>query len=61
MKYLIFETNYTETTSPAIGDGSYLKLIPCQEGWFLPIQFKALVDSFNWQYTEAESITRIEE
>jgi len=56
--YLLFETNYTESTSPAIGDGSYLKLINCEEGWFITDNFKSLVDEQGgWVYTEVDSIT----
>jgi len=56
--YLLFQTNYTETTSPVIGDGSYLKLIECEEGWFTTENLKSVVDEQGgWTYTEVESIT----
>lgn len=55
--YLLFETDYTASTSPAIGDGSYLKLVKCEEGWFITDNFQALVDEQGWTYTEVNSIT----
>lgn len=55
--YLLFQTDYTASTSPAIGDGSYLKLIKCEEGWYITDNFKSLVDEQGWTYTEVESIT----
>lgn len=59
--YLLFQTNYTETTSPVIGDGSYLKLIECEEGWFITENLKSVVDEQDgWTYTEVESITQID-
>ena len=58
--YLLFETDYTANELIAIGDGSYLKLINCEEGWFVPSNFKALVDEQDgWTYTEVDSITPI--
>ena len=58
--YLLFETDYTANELLAIGDGSYLKLINCEEGWFVPNNFKALVDEQDgWTYTEVDSITPI--
>lgn len=58
--YLLFETDYTANETIAIGDGSYLKLINCEEGWFVPSSFKALVDEQDgWTYTEVDSITPI--
>jgi len=58
--YLLFETDYTANKTIAIGDGSYLKLINCEEGWFVPSNFKALVDEQDgWTYTEVDSITPI--
>ena len=56
--YLLFATDYTASTSPAIGDGSYLKLVKCEEGWFITDNFKSLVDEQDgWVYTEVDSIT----
>ena len=56
----LFETNYTANETIAIGDGSYLKLINCEEGWFVPNNFKTLVDEQDgWTYTEVDSITPI--
>lgn len=58
--YLLFQTDYTANETIAIGDGSYLKLINCEEGWFVPNNFKALVDEQDgWTYTEVDSITSI--
>ena len=58
--YLLFQTDYTANETIAIGDGSYLKLINCEEGWFVPNNFKALVDEQDgWTYTEVDSITPI--
>jgi hypothetical protein len=54
---LLFSTDLTETTPPEIGDGSYLKLTKCEEGWFALSNHKDLIDSFDWAYTEVESIT----
>ena len=59
--YLLFQTNYTETTSPVIGDGSHLKLIECEEGWFTTGHLKSVVDEQDgWSYTEVESGTEIQ-
>jgi len=59
--YLLFQTNYTETTSPVIGDGSHLKLIECEEGWFTTGHLKSVVDEQDgWSYTEVESVTEIQ-
>jgi len=56
--YLLFETDYTANESIAIGDGSYLKLVKCEEGWFITDNFQALVDEQGgWTYTEVDSIT----
>ena len=58
--YLLFQTDYTANETIAIGDGSYLKLVKCEEGWFITDNFKALVDEQDgWTYTEVDSITPI--
>lgn len=58
--YLLFQTDYTANELIAIGDGSYLKLVKCEEGWFITDNFKALVDEQDgWTYTEVDSITPI--
>ena len=57
---LLFITDYTEIETPSIGDGSFLKLTQCQEGWFASSDHKELIDSLGWQYTEVESVTPIE-
>jgi hypothetical protein len=57
--YLLFNTDYTLTSEPIpIGDGSYLRLVTCEEGYFITDNFKSLVDEQDeWIYTEVESIT----
>jgi len=56
--YLLFETDYTANELIAIGDGSYLKLVKCEEGWFITDNFKSLVDEQDgWTYAEVDSIT----
>lgn len=55
--YLLFQTDYTANELIAIGDGSYLKLVKCEEGWFTTENFKSLVDKQGWTYTEVGSIT----
>ena len=58
--YLLFQTDYTANELIAIGDGSYLKLVKCEEGWFITDNFKSLVDEQDgWTYTEVDSITPI--
>lgn len=58
--YLLFNTDYSLTSDPIpIGDGSYLKLVTCEEGWFITNNFKSLVDEQEWTYTEVDSITLI--
>lgn len=57
--YLLFQTDYTANELIAIGDGSYLKLIKCEEGWFIADNFKSLVDEQGWTYTEVSSITPV--
>jgi hypothetical protein len=58
--YLLFETDYTVNESIPIGDGSYLKLLTCEEGYFITDNFQSLVDEQGWTYTEVESITQID-
>lgn len=59
--YLLFETNHTSNESIAIGDGSYLKLVTCEEGYFITDNFQSLVDEQDgWSYTEVESVTQID-
>lgn len=55
--YLLFETDYTVNELIPIGDGSYLKLVTCEEGYFITDNFKSLVDEQGWTYTEVDSIT----
>ena len=56
--YLLFQTDYTVNESIAIGDGSYLKLVTCEEGYFITDNFQSLVDEQDgWMYTEVESVT----
>jgi hypothetical protein len=56
--YLLFQTDYTANKLIPIGDGSYLKLVTCEEGYFITDNFKSLVDEQDeWIYTEVESIT----
>ena len=56
--YLLFQTDYTANETIAIGDGSYLKLVKCEEGWFITDNLKSLVDEQDgWVYTEVDSIT----
>jgi len=56
--YLLFNTDYSLTSDPIpIGDGSYMMLVKCEEGWFITDNFKSLVDEQGWIYTEVESIT----
>jgi len=54
---LLFATDLTQNETPAIGDGSFLKLTPCQEGWFASDNHKELINSLGWTYTEVDSIT----
>lgn len=58
--YLLFDTNHTEDLKLPIGDGSILKLIVCEEGYFCEDKFKDLVDAQEWEYTESETFTPIE-
>jgi len=58
--YLVFKTDHTVDKLIPIGDGSYLKLIECEEGYFCPINYKELVDSQGWSYTEEDNVTFIE-
>ena len=58
--YLLFTENHTAEVKPAIGDGSYLALTKCEEGWFALDQHQAIIDSLGWEYTEVESITPIQ-
>ena len=58
--YLVFTTDHTADKLIPIGDGSYLKLIECEEGYFCPANYKELVDAQEWSYTEAKTITPIE-
>lgn len=55
--YLLFTENKDD--KPPIGDGSYLNLTPCEEGFFCEGKFKDLVNSLGWEYVEVESITPI--
>ena len=56
--YLLFNTDYSLTSDPIpIGDGSYLKLVTCEEGWFITDNFKSLIDEQGWTYIEVDSIT----
>ena len=55
--YLLFTENHTHTDTPAIGDGSFLKLVLCNEGWYVPSEFKSMIDGLGWDYTEVDSIT----
>ena len=56
--YLLFDTDYTADLKLPIGDGSCLKLIECEEGWFITENLKSVVDEQGgWTYTEVESIT----
>jgi hypothetical protein len=55
--YLLFTENHTANELIAIGDGSYLKLATCEEGYFITEDFKSLVDEQGWTYTEVNSIT----
>ena len=58
--YLLFDTNHTADLTLPIGDGSILKLIVCEEGYFCEDKFKDLVDAQEWEYTESETFTPIE-
>ena len=59
--YLLFDTNHTKDLKLPIGDGSYLKLVTCEEGYFITDNFQSLVDEQDgWSYTEVESITQID-
>jgi len=58
---LLFTTDLTENETPAITDGSFLKLTQCQEGWFALDVHKEVVDSLGWSYTEVETVTPIAE
>ena len=59
--YLLFDTNHTADLTLLIGDGSILKLIVCEEGYFCEDKFQSLVDEQDgWTYTEVESVTQID-
>lgn len=56
--YLLFNTDYSSISDQIpIGDGSYLKLVACEEGWFITDNFKSLVNEQGWVYTEVNYIT----
>lgn len=55
--YLLFTENHTALNKPAIGDGSYLSLAKCQEGWFALPMHRALIDELGWEYTEVQYVT----
>lgn len=56
--YLLFNTDYSLTSDPIpIGDGSYMMLVKCEEGWFITDNFKSLIDEQGWTYIEVNSIT----
>ena len=55
--YLLFQENHTANELISIGDGSYLKLITCEEGYYITENFKWLVDEQGWGYQQVDSIT----
>lgn len=59
--FLLCSNNYTEETCPPIGDGSFLKLTACQEGWFALKKHQHIIDSLGWNYTEVSSINPIQQ
>lgn len=52
--YLLYTRNETKTRKIPLGDGSFLKLLPCNEGWYCDAKFK---DHAPGGYTEVESVT----
>lgn len=54
MRYLIFTKDHAAVS---IGDGSFLKPVPCLEGWFCEIKFKQLADDNKWDYKESDTFT----
>jgi hypothetical protein len=58
--YLLFTEDYTKNIAIMLSNGCRLKLLPCEEGFYLESSFALGLEKINelqWPYNIVESVT----